>query len=68
MAAGNLSKPAASAIYKTFYNKNFAEKVAQGKFSTSVATKISNILYNPEFANLLKKPEYMDPEVVRMFA
>lgn len=42
--------------------------MAQGRFSTAIATKISNILYNPEFANLLKRPDVMDRDVIRMFA
>lgn len=68
MAGGTITRPIAASIYKTFYNRAFAEKVAQGRFSTTSATRISNVLYNPEFANLLRRPELMDRDVVKMFA
>ena len=46
-----MERKAAKAIYQTFYAKEIAQVLSQGKFTKESAEMISNILYNPEYAN-----------------
>ncbi|CAL6069434.1 Conserved_hypothetical protein [Hexamita inflata] len=68
MSTGIMDKRAAQAIYKTFYQKQTADRLGQQKFSKDAAEMISSVLYNPEYANQLRYPEKMEPTVAKMFA